>query len=172
MSDKELRTSEEWQKLKPNIQILDPDGWDRQNFEYSWHEERISEAEYDRRVMMSTVGMKPIMMGAMEYKTVDNKADLPHDDLYEVLVNYRNTPLHLWVGSDNERTRLAYNAMVKIIESVREEEKEKLLDIIGEDEESRYRHSEATYGDTDFDSASAIYGRNELRDEIRTALAR
>jgi len=72
MSDKELYTSEEWQKLKPEIEILDPDGWDRQNFEFSWHQERITEAEYDRRIMMSTVGMAPVMIPATEdfYMTV------------------------------------------------------------------------------------------------------
>ena len=51
-----LKTSAEWQKkFKDKIQILDPDGWDRQNFEYSWHEEKISLEEFKKRCMTSTI---------------------------------------------------------------------------------------------------------------------
>jgi hypothetical protein len=55
LKDGKLRTSEEWQKLQPDTVVLDPDGWDRQNFEYSWHEELISLAEYGKRVNSSTI---------------------------------------------------------------------------------------------------------------------
>ena len=55
LKDGKLRTSEEWQKLQPDTVVLDPDGWDRQNFEYSWHEELISLAEYGKRVNGSTI---------------------------------------------------------------------------------------------------------------------
>ncbi len=57
LKDGKLRTSEEWQKLQPDTVVLDPDGWDRQNFEYSWHEELISLAEYGKRVNSSTIKM-------------------------------------------------------------------------------------------------------------------
>jgi Straboviridae homing endonuclease len=48
------RTSEEWQKLHPEIKILDPDGWDRSNYQFSWFEELIEYDEYLQRVCEST----------------------------------------------------------------------------------------------------------------------
>ena len=47
-----------WQILKPEVQILDHDGWDRRNdeaFERSWYTEQITEAEYKERLARSTV---------------------------------------------------------------------------------------------------------------------
>ena len=38
-------TSEEWQKIYPSPKVIDPDGWDRKNYNYSWNEELISEKE-------------------------------------------------------------------------------------------------------------------------------
>jgi hypothetical protein len=57
MTKKEiLKTSEQWQKkFKDKILVLDPDGWDRQNFEHSWKEEKISEAEFKKRCETSTL---------------------------------------------------------------------------------------------------------------------
>lgn len=48
------KTSEDWQKKLNTIIVLDPDGWDRKNFQYSWFEEKISREEYIRRVEKST----------------------------------------------------------------------------------------------------------------------
>jgi hypothetical protein len=50
----EYKTSKEWQILHPEIKVLDPDGWDRRNFQYSWYEETISFKEYQYRLMGST----------------------------------------------------------------------------------------------------------------------
>jgi hypothetical protein len=50
----ELRTSEEWQKLCV-VQVIDPDGWDRKNYQYSWYEEKISRGEFEKRMFISTV---------------------------------------------------------------------------------------------------------------------
>lgn len=52
-------TSEQWQSLKPGVKVLDPDGWDRKNFQWSWHKEEITEAEYQKRLAQSTVEMRP-----------------------------------------------------------------------------------------------------------------
>ena len=49
----ELRTSEEWQKVC-KITVLDPDGWDRTNYQYSWFEEKISREEFMNSVLPST----------------------------------------------------------------------------------------------------------------------
>jgi len=56
MTKKEqLKTSEQWQeKFKDKILVLDPDGWNRQNFENSWKVEKISLAEFKKRCASST----------------------------------------------------------------------------------------------------------------------
>ena len=46
------KSSKYWQSLTKII-ILDPDGWDRENFEKSW-EELITKEEFDNRVAHST----------------------------------------------------------------------------------------------------------------------
>jgi hypothetical protein len=51
----ELKTSEEWQKQFPNTKVLDSDGWDRKNYQYSWFEEKITLAEYTTRLHKSSV---------------------------------------------------------------------------------------------------------------------
>lgn len=52
-SNEDLRTSEEWQKIC-RIKILDPDGWDRKNYSYSWNEEKITREEFEKRMANST----------------------------------------------------------------------------------------------------------------------
>jgi hypothetical protein len=52
------KTSAEWYELTfPNKEliILDPDGWDRRNWQYSYFEELITFDEFMKRVMVSTV---------------------------------------------------------------------------------------------------------------------
>ena len=51
----ELKTSEEWQKQFTNTKVIDPDGWDRKNYHYSWFEEKITLIEYTSRLHRSTV---------------------------------------------------------------------------------------------------------------------
>ncbi len=53
----ELKTSQEWYKLIPKefeFLIYDPDGWDRQNYEYSFNEEKITKQEFMIRIQKST----------------------------------------------------------------------------------------------------------------------
>lgn len=50
----QLRTQDEWNTILSQVAILDPDGWDRQNFQYSFYEELISEEEYMKRLGKST----------------------------------------------------------------------------------------------------------------------
>ncbi len=53
-----LETSFEWNRLLPftrkQFHILDPDGWDRSNWGYSWFEEEITLEEFVRRLGIST----------------------------------------------------------------------------------------------------------------------
>lgn len=51
------KTSLEWNQSEKysHLVIYDPDGWDRQNYEFSFHEELITEEEFNIRVLHSTV---------------------------------------------------------------------------------------------------------------------
>jgi len=52
------RPSSVWHKLltvPKGIEILDPDGWDRKHFTYSWEKECITEREYEKRLSVSTL---------------------------------------------------------------------------------------------------------------------
>ena len=53
-----LKTSEEWNDYVTqnyNFDVLDPDGWDRRNWDYSWNQEQISLNEFGLRCLRSTV---------------------------------------------------------------------------------------------------------------------
>ena len=56
MKKKELikKTSSEWVK-EINWIILDPNGWDKENYNYSFNIEKITEKEFNRRLMNSTI---------------------------------------------------------------------------------------------------------------------
>lgn len=56
--DDTLKTSADWQAEFPDTLVLDPDGWDRPNFDFSWFEELIPLGEYQRRLMYSTIQTK------------------------------------------------------------------------------------------------------------------
>lgn len=59
MENQELKSSEEWQKqFKHLIYVMDPDGWDRKNFDYSWYDEKITKKEFFNRVCQSTCEFK------------------------------------------------------------------------------------------------------------------
>ena len=50
-----LKTSKEWhEELTPMLMILDPDGWDRKNYDYSFNKELITKKEYYKRASVST----------------------------------------------------------------------------------------------------------------------
>lgn len=51
------KTSNEW-VIEGNYIILDYDGWDRFDFEYSFYEEKITEMEFLKRLSRSTIKMK------------------------------------------------------------------------------------------------------------------
>ena len=50
----ETKTSAEWAE-QANVIVLDPDGWDRKNFKYSFGEELITMDEFNIRLMKSTI---------------------------------------------------------------------------------------------------------------------
>lgn len=52
------KTSEDWyNEIYPNKEliILDPDGWDRRNWDFSWGEEEVTKEEFNRRLCLSTI---------------------------------------------------------------------------------------------------------------------
>lgn len=51
------KPSSEWIK-EVGYEVLDPDGWDRSNFQYSWYEEDITYQEFQKRLLISTVRRK------------------------------------------------------------------------------------------------------------------
>jgi hypothetical protein len=57
MNELVKKSSEEWFKelYEGRIEIMDPDGWDRHNFDYSWYDEKIDVIEFEKRVMYSTL---------------------------------------------------------------------------------------------------------------------
>lgn len=57
----EKKTSKEWLELigpSSDLKILDPDGWDRTNYDYSFNEEKIEREEFEKRLMVSTIQRK------------------------------------------------------------------------------------------------------------------
>jgi len=52
-----LKTSLTWldEDEFNSITLMDPDGWDRSNYQYSFNEELITKAEFEKRVMYSTI---------------------------------------------------------------------------------------------------------------------
>lgn len=57
-TEEDLKTSQEWEQLVPSefkLIIMDPDGWDRKNFQYSFYEERITKIEFINRLASSTI---------------------------------------------------------------------------------------------------------------------
>lgn len=52
----ETKTSKDWKnELYPTVTILDPDGWDRTNLEWSYNEELVTQDEFKKRFMRSTI---------------------------------------------------------------------------------------------------------------------
>lgn len=54
----ETKTSKEWMELIPEkykLILLDPDGWDRKNYDYSFNEERITKEQFMDRLAFSTI---------------------------------------------------------------------------------------------------------------------
>jgi hypothetical protein len=60
MTDQILKTSEQWQSEQyQTYTVVDPDGWDRRNFQFSFYEELISEQEFMKRLLSSSLIIGP-----------------------------------------------------------------------------------------------------------------
>jgi len=84
----ELKTSEEWQKQYPNPKVLDPDGWDRKNYQYHWFEEKITLKEYNKRLYRSTI-KNVIPKDELKQQTLEERE--PYWDLVDKKAQQNNT---------------------------------------------------------------------------------
>ena len=48
------KTSAEWLVEQPELLIIDPDGWDRRNYDWSFNVETITKAQFEERMLRST----------------------------------------------------------------------------------------------------------------------
>jgi hypothetical protein len=55
LKEVDVKTSAQWLREFKDLTILDPDGWDRLNYEYSFNEELITRGEFRYRANRSTV---------------------------------------------------------------------------------------------------------------------
>lgn len=70
----ETKTSVEWKEfLCPELVILDPDGWDRRKYEYSFMEEKVTKEEFLNRLAHSTLWPKT-PEAAMELDSIFGRA--------------------------------------------------------------------------------------------------
>ena len=60
------KVSSEWVK-EYECKIIDPDGWDRENYDYSFNEEKITRKEFERRLIKSTI-LGFVFKGKVLYK--------------------------------------------------------------------------------------------------------
>jgi hypothetical protein len=54
----EVKSSNDWwhdHEWFPNMRIQDPDGWDRENLQFSFYEEKVTYQEFEQRLMESTL---------------------------------------------------------------------------------------------------------------------
>lgn len=61
------KTSSEWIK-EYDCKIIDPDGWDRTNYNYSFNKEKITRKEFELRLVKSTI-LGFVFRGKILYKT-------------------------------------------------------------------------------------------------------
>lgn len=77
------KTSKDWQDLLMKdleLQILDPDGWDRSNYDYSFNEEKISANEFRKRICRSTC-----MMPVNSFEELDKRIEAFTDEAEDVI---------------------------------------------------------------------------------------
>ena len=65
----ELKTSAAWHSLLetkyPGSYVMDPDGWDRKNYDYSFYQELIDQEEFLKRLTQSTIAMSRKLLDDM-----------------------------------------------------------------------------------------------------------
>lgn len=76
LNDPIKKTSEQWynqvREFSPNYHIMDPDGWDRTNYDFSFKEELITYDEFVKRSMYSTATYHKDQKPPMSFKDDGN----------------------------------------------------------------------------------------------------
>jgi dephospho-CoA kinase len=85
------KTSQEWQSKNNKIKVLDPDGWDRKNYQYSWFEELITIEEFNARVFQSTC----LMDNNINEKPHQSEIDLDDYNKWDYIIENDGTLLDL-----------------------------------------------------------------------------
>ena len=67
-----LRTSAEWIR-NYDVVLLDPDGWDRSNYDFSFNQEEITRLEFEKRLTSSTI--QPTRQYDKDYPNFRKKPD-------------------------------------------------------------------------------------------------
>lgn len=119
----DCRTSEEWQKLCL-VKVVDPDGWNRKNFEYSWGEELITRAEFERRLLFSTCRYNAELWSESKCQFEGIWVDLGTAGY-----NYEKGNMPIKLEADVEKILLEYpmpGRTARIIELVRNSERDRL----------------------------------------------
>lgn len=104
-----LKSSEEWQKELNAITVIDPDGWDRSNFNQSWSEP-ITEKEYLYRRSMSTCKGNVMMSYVLKIRRKHNP-EYTTEKVFEAMplpTAYAAALIHVETISDVEDWFLSY----------------------------------------------------------------
>lgn len=95
-----LKTSKQWYDEIPEdkkIIILDPDGWDRSNYEYSFNEELITYDEFQKRVLFSTCMFNESVWGIQD----NDIQDCEPIEIEDTVVSFNQPDSHGVVYKDN-----------------------------------------------------------------------
>ena len=105
----ELKTSEEWQKQFPNTKVLDPDGWDRKSYQYSWFEEKITLAEYTTRLHKSSVRGLVTQEESKQETTIEEAAEKMYPCKGELEIHFYMVRRHAFIAGANWQAERMYN---------------------------------------------------------------
>jgi hypothetical protein len=80
----DMKTSAQWhdlleEKYKGSY-VMDPDGWDRSNYDYSFYREQIIEEEFWKRFFRSTIAMSPELLKDMQNNVIIQLEDSHNEE--------------------------------------------------------------------------------------------
>lgn len=98
------KTSQQWvEELYPaGNPVLDPDGWDRKDFEYSWHQEPISRDEFEKRLMNSTLRMPTVLVEPTPPSQIEEESQTQRSlrEMYKLGIKHANKKILALIGED------------------------------------------------------------------------
>ena len=126
------KTSEVWQRAFPRCVIIDPDGWDRNNFRYSFYEEKISLEEYNNRLLKSTIEILPAEKRKHLIQDEDFKNKLvelgfkdlgsgwfENEDNYIRIRIWKEYSVDFWLWKNKEDNQIHFRGDIYCIDDVR-----------------------------------------------------